>query len=104
MFFESYCPYKIADAALAIVGNDVIVGFAQRANPDVQHALIGREIGQHHAIGRDLRRATLGITKQDASRNESGLSNGNAGKGDQEQSREYARRTKMMHQSTPVSD
>src|SRR5438270_4379794 len=62
-------PNEIADAALAIVGDDAVVGLAQRAHPDVQHALIGGEVSQHRSVRRNLRAGAFGIAEKNAARN-----------------------------------
>ena len=44
-------PNKIADTALAIIGDHAVVRLAQRAHPDIQNALIRGKIGEHGPVG-----------------------------------------------------
>src|SRR5208283_1399893 len=63
-------PEEIADAALAVIGNDTVVGFAEGSNPDVEHTLIGGEVGKHGTVGRDFGRSALRVAEEDVSRNQ----------------------------------
>ena len=44
-------PGKIADATLAVMGNDPIIVVAQRAHPNVQHTLVRGKIAEPGAVG-----------------------------------------------------
>jgi hypothetical protein len=72
--FGIVLPHEVADAALAVVGNNAVVRLAQRAHPHIQDALIGGKIGQQGAVSGNLWRATLRIAEKSASRDKGGLS------------------------------
>ncbi len=65
-------PEVKADGPRAVARDRPIVGLADRADPDVQDAAVGGEIGEQLTVGRNLRRGALRIVEQHAPGNNRG--------------------------------
>ena len=65
-------PMEVADAALGVVGDGAVVALAERANPDIQHAVHGRQVAELLAVGRDLRVGALGVSEEHRAGNKLG--------------------------------
>ena len=61
--FVVILPEKIADTAVFVVSNGAIIRLSQRANPDIQDAIDGRQISQLGAVRGNLRVGTLRISE-----------------------------------------